>query len=54
MFIVEDKKGSRRKAQELEKYVNASSDVKRLTVLDSKGKKILKSIDKETFELKFR
>jgi len=53
MFIVEDKKGSRRKAQKLEKYVNVSSDVKKLTVLDGKGKKIIKSMDKETFNLKF-
>lgn len=53
MFIVENKKGQKRKAQELEQYVNTSSGAQKLTVLDKKGKKIIKSIDKETFELKF-
>jgi len=52
MFVVEDKKG-KKKAQELDKYVNASSGARRLAVIDSKGKKIIKSMDKETFDLKF-
>lgn len=53
MFVIEDKKGQKRKAQGLEQYVNTSSGAKKLTVLDKKGKKIIKSIDQETFNLKF-
>lgn len=52
MFIVEKKNG-KRKAHPLERYMNVSSDAKNFTVLDKKGKKIIKNIDKETLMLKF-
>jgi len=37
----------------LENYLQCPENIRNATVLDCKGKKIIKSIDKETFELKF-
>jgi hypothetical protein len=52
MFVIRNNE-KKTHAKPLENYLQCPENIRNATVLDCKGKKIIKSIDKETFELKF-
>jgi len=51
MFVIENCKGIR-KARPLE-MTKISNETKKITVLGKDGKKIMKNVDRKTYELKF-